>query len=131
MNATQNHLSTEQILAAVEQLSLPEIESLFDGVKALRAKRKAPYLTTHEATLLALLNQRFSDAGRRRMRALRTKRADESLTPTEHQELILLTTQLEEWHARRMETLAELAKMRGVSLPVVMAQVGIRLPDYD
>ncbi len=65
------------------------------------------------------------------MRALRTKRADESPTPAEQQELISLTTQLEEWHARRMETLAELAKLRGVSLPVVMDQVGIRLPDYD
>lgn len=131
MNTTQKHLSTEQILAAVEHLSLPEIESLFDGVKALRAKRKAPSLTPQEATLLTLLNQSFAADARVRMRALRTKRTDASLTPAEQQELISLTTQLEEWHARRMETLAELARLRGVSLPVVMDQVGIRLPDYD
>lgn len=131
MHSTPGHLSTDQILAAVEQLSLPEIEALFKGVVALRAKRKAPYLTANETTLLALLNQSFSETARSRMRELRAQREDESLTPIEQEELIALTTQLEEWHARRMETLAELAKLRGVSLPIVLDQVGIRLPDYD
>jgi hypothetical protein len=63
------------------------------------------------------------------MAYLRAKREDESITDTEYEELTRLTDQAEELHANRMAALAELAKFRGVSLPVLMDQLGIHFPE--
>jgi hypothetical protein len=42
-----------------------------------------------------------------------------------------LTDRLEVLHADRLAALAELARLRGVTLGEVMNQLGIRFPDHD
>ena len=66
---------------------------------------------------------------RERLAVLRAKREDESITDAEYEELSQLTDEAEETHANRMTALVELAKIRGVSLPMLMAQLGIHFPE--
>ena len=130
MKTPSSQLSTEQIISAVSHLSLPELEQVFDHVLALQAERKAAHLPAAESVLLARINQGLPSVLRERIACLRAKREDESITDAEYEELTRLTDRAEELHADRMAALVELAKCRGVSLAVLMDQLGIHFPEH-
>jgi hypothetical protein len=78
--------------------------------------------------LLLRINAGLPDDLRRRFDELAAKRQDETLTPDEHAGLLRLTEDVERRQADRVAALTELARLRGVSLAAVMAQLGIRAP---
>ncbi|MBS1807233.1 MAG: STAS/SEC14 domain-containing protein [Acidobacteria bacterium] len=123
-------ISSAQLTQVIEQLSLAELDRFADEVTALRARRHAPVLGADESVLFATINQSLSEAERNRLAELGEKRVDETLTPSEHQELLTLQQRLEALHVARMKALAELAKLRGVTLTAIMEQLGIEFPDY-
>src|SRR5215510_1049900 len=130
MKTPSSRLSTEQIISAVSHLSLPELERVFDHVLALQAERKAAHLSATESALLARINQGLPSALRERIACLRAKRRDETITDAEYEELTRLTDRAEALHADRVAALVELAKCRGVSLGVLMDQLGIHFPEH-
>jgi hypothetical protein len=130
METPSSQLSTEQIISAVSHLSLPELEQVFEHVLALQAERKAAHVSAAESALLARINQGLPAALRKHITCLRAKREDESITDAEYEELTQLTDRAEELHADRMAALVELAKCRGVSLAVLMDQLGIHFPEH-
>src|SRR5262245_37038433 len=102
-------LSSEELLKAVQQLELPELERFVSEVVALRARRRAPCLSQPEAELLQNINRGLPEAARQRYADLMAKRDEETLTPEEHAELLRLTDQAERLQAERMESLVALA----------------------
>lgn len=130
MEPASNHLSTEQIISAVSEASLPELERIFDLVLATQAARRAPHLSAAETSLLNRINRGLPSDLRERVSALRAKREDESISEAEYEELTRLTDQVEELHAERMAAMVDLAKLRGVALPALMDQLGINLPEH-
>lgn len=131
METPARQLSTEQIISAVSHLSFLELEQVFAYVLALQAERKAAHLSAAESALLVRINQGLPSALRERIACLRVKREDESITDAEYEELTRLTDQAEELHADRIASLVELATYRGVSLAVLMDQLGLHFPEYD
>lgn len=131
MENMQTTPSVKAILTTVRQMPIAELEELVDQVIAIRAERVAPHLTADENRLLARINKGLPTEDRNRMRALIEKRDDETITAEEWQELAALSDQLELLHADRLAALAELAKLKGVTLDEVMRQLGIRFPDHD
>ncbi|SRR5712692_6753410 len=129
METTSSRLSTDEIISAVAQLSLPELEQVFDQVLALQAERKADHLSAAESALLLRINEGLPSELRERLAALRDRRKDETITDAEYQELSRLTDQAEELNADHLGALVELATLRGISLPVLMDQLGIHFPD--
>jgi hypothetical protein len=131
MENMQTSPSVSAILTTVRQMPIAELEQLVDQVIAIRAERVAPHLTADESALLARINKGLSPEDRARMRALIEKRDDETIAAEEWQELAALTDWLELLHADRLAALADLAKLRGVTLDEVMSQLGIQFPDHD
>jgi hypothetical protein len=129
MENTSGLHSTDQIISAVDQLSLPELERVFDHVLALQAERKAPHLSPAESKLLVRINQGLPPELRERLALMKARREDEAITDAEYEELTRLSDRAEELHAERMAAMAELAKLRGVSLPELMNQLGIQFPE--
>jgi len=82
-----------------------------------------------ESALLARINQGLPEELRERLSSLRAKREDGTITDTEYEELTRLTLQAEELHAERMAAMVKLARLRGVTLPVLMDQLGIHFPE--
>lgn len=68
------------------------------------------------------IQQRFNE--------LVAKRQAETLTPEELQELLQLTDQIETSDAQRVQYLGELARLRGISLPDLMKELGIHPARY-
>ena len=129
METRSSRLSTDDIISAVAQLSLPEIEEVFDHVLALQAERRASHLSPAESGLLVRINGGLPPELVERLATLRARREDETITDAEYEELTRLGDQDEELHADRLAALVELAKLRGVSLPALLDQLDIHFPD--
>lgn len=130
MDTTPGHLSAEQIIAAINNLNLRELERVFDHVLAAQAERRASHLSAKESALLARISEGLPPELRSRLSVLRARREDGSITDGEYEELTGLTDRAEELHAERMTALVELARLRGLSLPALMDQLGLHLPEH-
>src|SRR5262245_8592187 len=131
MDSLEKDLSPQHILAAVERLSMPELERFVQQVLALHAARRAPHLSADETILLKRIYQTLPDDSKARLQRLITKREADGLTVAEYEALTTLTDQLEVLQADRLAALAELAQRRGTTLSDVMAQLGVHFPDHD
>lgn len=118
-------LSSEELLKAVEQLNLSELEQFVAQVIILQAQRKATGLPQTEAELLIKINQGIPANIQIDYAELMAKREDETLTDDEYQKLLQLTEEIEQMQVRRIQDLAELARLRGVSLTALMENLGI------
>jgi hypothetical protein len=126
----KTELPFDELLKAIEQLNLADLERLLSQVLALQAQRKAPNLSKTETELLLKINQGLPVHVQQRFDELVTKRQAETLTVEEHQELLRLTDQIEKSDARRVQYMAELARLRGLSLTALMEELGITPPAY-
>jgi hypothetical protein len=131
MEPVEKPLSASQIIAAVEHLSLRELDEVADRVLTLRATRRAPHICDEETALLKRISQTLPEDLKTRLHVLITKRDTEELTEAEYTELASLTDRLEVLHADRMAALGTLAQHRGTALDEVMHQLGVHLPDHD
>jgi hypothetical protein len=91
MDPVDKPLSASQIIAAVEHLSVPELDEVAERVLTLRAARRAPHVCDEETALLKRISQTLPEALKTRLRALITKRDTEELTEAEYTELASLT----------------------------------------
>ena len=123
-------LSPEELLKAVDQLSLPDLERFVSQVLVLQAQRQASSLPQAEAELLLKINQGITSDTQKYYDELIAKRQAETLTLDEHSELLHLTEQIEKLQAQRIEYLAELARLRKTSLTALMESLGIQMPTY-
>jgi hypothetical protein len=82
-------------------------------------------LSNTEAALLLRINQPIPAELQQRYDLLLAKRLAETLLPDEYNELLRFTGQIEALEARRLDALAELARLRGISLRAVMSSLGI------
>jgi len=123
------HIKTElhfdELLKVVGQLNTRELEQLMSQVISLRAKRKSPCLSQKETALFLNINKRLPSKTRTRFDVLNKKRQAETLTDSEHKELLRLTEQIEKFDSKRIGYMAELARIRGVSLTKLMKNTEI------
>jgi hypothetical protein len=122
------HLSADELLEAVDQLGMADLEQFVARVLALRARRAAPSAPPEEAALLAQINRGLPVELHARLGRLNEKCEDESLTPDEHAELLGIVGQVQALEAERIENLSRLARLRRVSLAALMDELGIRSP---
>jgi len=123
-------LSPEELLKAVDQLSLPDLERFVSQVLVLQAQRQASSLPQAEAELLLKINQGITSDTQKYYDELIAKRQAETLTPDEHSQLLHLNEQIEKLQAQRIEYLVELARLRKTSLTTLMEDLGIQMPMY-
>lgn len=123
----KTELHFTELLKAVEQLDMGELEQLMSQVIALQAKRKASSLSKKESKLLLKINRGLPLKIQKRFNELTVKRQAETLTPSEHKELLNLIEQIENTDAERVRHMAELAQIRGISLKKLMKESKIHL----
>lgn len=125
------HLSAEELLKAVEQLSEQELEQFFDKIVKMRAQQSAPRLSLQESELIARINQPMALDIRQLYDDLMAKRRASSLTEKEYEELLRLTNEVEKSDAERVRCLVELASIRNLPIDDLMNQLGIQALPYE
>ena len=126
----ESQVTPDALLQAVGQLSAADLERVVAQVLRLQAQHKAASLSSRETELLLKINQGVPAAANARYQSLQSKRQAEQLTAEERRELSRLINQREKLQAQRLESLAELARLRNMTLRGVMKQLGIRSPGY-
>ena len=126
----RSRVAVDELLNEVAQLETPELERFISCVLSLRAKRVAPSVSRDEAALLEKINQGLPPDVQQRYDELTAKRRAATLTPEEHKELLALTDHNEEADAERLQALTKLAQLRHISVPSLMAELGVRPPTY-
>lgn len=91
-------------------------------------KSTATCLDAEESRLLEEINRGLSQAEWSRYYALVAKRQADALIDQEYEELMALSNHIEELNAHRMQRLAELAQLRGTTLPELLDRLGIVPP---
>ena len=103
------------------------VESVVQRLHPVRHRQgKSPKLSKAESDLLQKINQSLSQVEWAKYRELIAKREAEIISPQELLELISISDQLEELNVKRIEHLAELAKIRAISLPALMKELGLK-----
>ncbi len=124
----QAKLTTEDLMAVIDQLEPPEADKIARHLLYLQARRRAANLPAREADLLRRIRQEKRPGFQERFDALNTKRRAFSLTEEEHEELLLLIDEAESFTVQRLEALGELAQLRQMTLPALMKQLGLKAP---
>jgi hypothetical protein len=93
--------------------------------KDLQSRTAPRRLSPEESKLLKKINSSLSSIELEHYRVLLAKRDAEELTEQEQAELIALSDQIEEINARRMKAVAELARLRKMTVPVLMETLGL------
>lgn len=123
---SQRSLSTDKLLEAARQMTLPELEHTINKLVLLKAQRTIPNRSAAELALLTTINESVLPLGvHQRYRELIKKRQEENLTDEEYAELLQLGDQAEQNQVERLEALAELAHLRGTSVRELMNALGI------
>ena len=124
MSTTQ--IETDQLLNAALQMPEEEFQQFVTKLFTLKARERVSALSQRESELLMNINQGLPPTDARRMKALIAKRQAYTLMEDELRELIRITDEAERLNVERLRHLLELAHLHGVSLDVVMEQLGIR-----
>jgi hypothetical protein len=120
--------TTDELLKAAEQLSLPELETFIARVVALHAQRVVTAGQLPEVDLVRLIRDAVPASLQQRYDELKASRRAGTLTPAEHDEFLRLIDLVEQLDAQRVQHLAQLAQVRGTTLEQVMSDLGIRAP---
>lgn len=123
---SQIQIELSQLLSGVEQLSTDELEQFATQVNLILAQRKASSSSAQEAELLKKISQLPPLETQQRYEGLQAKLQTETITPDEHQELLHLIDVVEQANVERLQYLAELSQLRQLTLPELIAQLGIR-----
>ncbi len=116
------------LIDEARQLDTPQLDSLFDEVRMLRAQRRVPHASQRETELLRHINHSLPDAEQQRFDELVDKRRAGTLAETEQTELLQLIEKTERLDAKRVKYLSQLAQLRGVGLRALMEQLGVHPP---
>ena len=126
--SVQAKLTTEDLMAAFEELEPAEAEKILRRMLLRRAERKASHLSEREAELLRKIYLQKRAGFQERFDFLNEKSRTFTLTAEEHEELLRLVAESEEFTVRRLEALGELAQLRQIKVPALMKQLGLKAP---
>ena len=118
-------MSVDELLKAVDDLSESDLDHLVGRALSVRARRRAPVLTTEETALFLKINQGIPEALHREYLALVALRDEDTIDETQYDRLLELGDQIDELAAQRAGALAQLAEIRQVSLRQLMDDLGI------
>ena len=125
----KTNVTLDDFVEAAEQLPAAELEQLARRLLQIQARRKAPNLSQREAELIEGIAQGGAFTQQARYHDLNLQSKHRSLTQEEQNELHQLIAQSEAQTVQRLSLLVELAQLRRVSLPALMKQLQIKVPD--
>ena len=113
-----------------ERLDNRSLDAFITHILSMRIRREMTDAQAKEAALLKKINQSLSIDKIERFRGLNKKRVETAISVQEQAELIVLLEKVEKLNVSRVKYLTALARLRGVSVRELMAQLGIHLKAF-
>ena len=108
-----------------------EIQFLTETTEVHRNGRETELLQQLELDLPEAKWRRYRKLSKKLLAEQRSATGEKFLSAGEYEELLALTQQVEAANVKRIERLSELARLRHVSLPELMKQLGIKTPEPE
>ncbi len=116
----------QEILQGISDLETPVLESFYQEVADMVAKRKAKVLSQKESELFLVINKPSLPPVKKKLfNDLYAKLQDETITKDEKSILDKLIIVQEQQGVKRLEALISLAQLRNTTLPQIMKDLGI------
>ena len=128
MVSVQARVTTEEIMAALEQLNAADADKVTLRLLHLQARRRAANLSASETELLLEIYCAKRPGFQVRFDLLNSKRRAFTLNQEEHEELLSLVDESETFASRRVAAIGQLAALREVPVAKVMKQLGLKAP---
>jgi len=116
------------MLEQLRKMKPEEFDSFFEQDLSMRKKQAKSILSPEQTALVQRINRGLPAELQARSERLVNKRKRSRLTAVERNELLQITNIAESLDADRAAALAELAKLRGVPIRVLMEEMGIKPP---
>ncbi|MEZ4962899.1 MAG: hypothetical protein R2830_23940 [Saprospiraceae bacterium] len=116
----------------LSQLGTQELEAFMREIKGLLTRRRTKDIKAKEKALLQQLNEKCAlpEAHWQQFRLLQEKMQAGDLTPADKEVFFQLVKEEEKMRLLRVKILGELAQLRGISLPEIATQLGIKAPEH-
>lgn len=113
----------EEIFKGIQSLDYQALNKIAGEVNRLVLKRKNQTPAEREAELLRKIKSAIPASIRRRQKELYGKLEDGSIAPPEKEEMKLLLSMMENKAAERIHLMGELAKLRGIPIQQLAAEL--------
>lgn len=123
---TARNLYIKNLIDGVQTLDTKELDDFVAKILTIRAKRLAKAISKKESELLLKTNIGLSEEEQILFNQLIQKRDTETITKEEFEQLVKLTDKSEALNVERIKALAELSKLRGVTLTQLMIDLNIK-----
>ncbi len=121
---TQAQIGVEEILTGVSCLDTPDLERFHLRIGQMLAGRNGHDMAKAEQKLLEKIREPLlPEAQQREYDLLRAKQRNETISPVEYRTYMKLMRQTERRGVERLRCLVELAQLRRVGLPELMARL--------
>lgn len=124
--ARSSGLDTQQFVQRYLEVQFPS-----EPIASQFSPREAELLQQIELDLPEARWRRYRKLSKKLLAEQRSAAGEKFLVAGEYEELLELTQQVEAANVKRIERLIELAKLRKVSLPELMKQLGIKTPEPE
>ncbi len=129
MHSTEINSNTragfQELVRGIQQLDHTNLVKLAGKVNQLVSEKEALSSPIREAELLKKIKSHIPASLKRRQKQLYAQLQAAQITVKEREELVLLNQMLEEKSAERIVLLGELAKLRGIPLQQLMAEMNL------
>jgi hypothetical protein len=116
----------EDLVQSVSKLNTSEMSIFFEQLTQVIGGQKNLAPQTEEVILLKKIKAMIPLSVIKRFKELQTKQQNNTISEKEYTEIILITDFIEEKSAERVTLLAELAKIRQISLTELVRQIPLK-----
>ncbi|MGB0930463.1 MAG: hypothetical protein ACPGVB_06795 [Chitinophagales bacterium] len=119
-------IDVQLLLKGVETMEINDLENFARDLNAMIARKKIKNKDYQIAKLLRLHNETILDTTKRnRFFVLLDKLQAEAISDIEHKEYLALAEEEENLRLKRVKYLIKLSQLRNITLPVLMAELGL------
>jgi hypothetical protein len=116
----------DDLVQRVSLLNNTDLMFFFEQLNAKISGNKVFSTESQEVILLKQIKTIIPVSVVRRFKTLQAKQHNNSISEKEHEEILLITNFIEEKSAERVELLADLAKIRQISLTELLKQLPLK-----
>jgi hypothetical protein len=125
------HEHNQSLLGSFSEMPLRDLERFISELNALVVQKRVTDKGKQDKALLLKINQAIlPEPTMEKYVALQEKMEDGNISDAEYQDLLVIVSKEEKIRNKRIQYLIELSLLRGVSLQVLMNDLGLNIVKY-
>jgi hypothetical protein len=131
MTNSSVHEHSQSLLGGFSEMPLRDLERFISELNALVIQKRVTDKGKQDKALLLKINQAIlPEQTMEQYVSLQEKMEDGNISDAEYQDLLIIVTKEEKIRNKRVQYLIELSQLRGITLPVLMNDLGLNTVKY-